>query len=96
MGWSCGIEGCDRSSDDVADLVVHQTRDHHPVSCRVCGLTLPDGYPALRHVLSEHSRAEYVRAYDATAEAVRVREAVAGYLDGVLDLEAVRARIGRR
>ncbi|PSP51058.1 hypothetical protein BRC74_07625 [Halobacteriales archaeon QH_7_68_42] len=72
--WECGIDGDDTQFDRVEDLIVHQSTVHERIECKVCGTVLPDGYFAIRHAFDEHSRAEYVRAYDATAQEVRRRE----------------------
>ncbi|PSQ42381.1 hypothetical protein BRD17_08840 [Halobacteriales archaeon SW_7_68_16] len=54
---------------------------------------LPDGYFAIRHAFDEHSRAEYVRAYDATASEVRRRESVKEAIEDEADIREVIARL---
>jgi len=91
--WECAIEGDGRTFDRVEDLIVHQATDHERVECEVCGTVLPDGYFAIRHAFEEHSRAEYVRAYDATAKEVRQRENVKEVIESGADLREVIDRL---
>ncbi|MFW6435337.1 MAG: DUF7565 family protein [Halovenus sp.] len=91
--WECAIEGCGETFDRVEDLIVHQATDHERVECEVCGTILPDGYFAIRHAFEEHSRAEYVRAYDATAKEVRQRENVKDVIENKADLREVIDRL---
>mgnify|MGYP000061894170 CR=1 FL=1 len=91
--WSCAIEGCGAEAERVEDLLVHQATDHERTECGVCGTVLPDGYFAIRHAFDEHSRAEYVRAYDADADAIRRRESVLEAIEDAADLDEVVARI---
>ena len=88
-GWRCGIGDCDRAFEDVESLIIHQTTEHEKHECQVCGTLIPDGYFAIRHVFDEHTRAEYVRAYDADAEAVRRREKIQADVESTADLNAV-------
>ncbi|GAB6878968.1 hypothetical protein JCM17823_12420 [Halorubrum gandharaense] len=87
--WTCGIGGCDASFDDVESVIIHQTTDHERHECKVCGTIVPDGYFAIRHAFDEHTRAEYVRAYDADSSAVRRREEVKRDVEQQADLQAV-------
>jgi chromosome condensin MukBEF complex kleisin-like MukF subunit len=91
--WECAIEGDGRTFDRVEDLIIHQATDHERVECEVCGTVLPDGYFAIRHAFEEHSRAEYVRAYDATAKEVRQRENVKDTIETNADLREVIDRL---
>jgi chromosome condensin MukBEF complex kleisin-like MukF subunit len=91
--WECAIEGDGRTFDRVEDLIIHQATDHERVECEVCGTVLPDGYFAIRHAFEEHSRAEYVRAYDATAKEVRQRENVKDVIETNADLREVIDRL---
>ena len=50
-------------------------------------------YFAIRHAFDDHSRAEYVRAYDADADAIRRRESVLEAIEAEADIDAVVARI---
>ncbi|MFB6308267.1 MAG: hypothetical protein ABEH35_02965, partial [Haloarculaceae archaeon] len=59
----------------------------------VCGAVLPDGYFAIRHAFDEHSRAEYVRAYDADAAEVRRREEVKDTIEDTADIREVIDRL---
>jgi transcription initiation factor TFIIIB Brf1 subunit/transcription initiation factor TFIIB len=91
--WECGIDGDDRSFDRVEDLIVHQSTEHDRIECKVCGAVLPDGYFAIRHAFDEHSRAEYVRAYDATAQQVRRRENIKDTVEDAADIREVIDRL---
>ncbi|MWV65092.1 hypothetical protein GRS48_09710 [Halorubrum sp. JWXQ-INN 858] len=91
--WTCGIDGCDASFDDVESAIVHQTSEHQRHECKVCGTIVPDGYFAIRHAFDEHTRAEYVRAYDADSEAVRRREDVKRDVEAEADLQTVVERL---
>jgi hypothetical protein len=91
--WSCAIQGCGAQTEHVEDLLVHQATDHERVQCAVCGTVLPDGYFAIRHAFEEHSRAEYVRAYDADAEDIRRRESLIEDIESTANIEEVVSRI---
>jgi predicted nucleic acid-binding Zn-ribbon protein len=91
--WTCAIEECGHETERAEDLLVHQATDHDSHECAVCGAVLPDGYFAIRHAFDEHSRAEYVRAYEADADDVRHREAVVEAIERHVDLAAVTSRI---
>ena len=91
--WKCGIEGCDARFESAEDAVVHQTRDHERHECEVCGTSIPEGYFAIRHAFDEHTRAEYVRAYDAGAAEVRRREEVKRAIEAEIDLQRVMAEL---
>ncbi|MFC7239229.1 DUF7565 family protein [Natronosalvus rutilus] len=83
--WECGIDDCGSVFEDVESAIAHQVTAHERLECGVCGTIVPDGYLAIRHVFSEHSRAEYVRAYGAGAEDVRQREGLLEEIDEVVD-----------
>lgn len=91
--WACAIEGCEGTFDAVEDAIVHQTAEHERHECKVCGTVVPDGYFAIRHAFDEHTRAEFVRAYDADSDAVRQREQVKDEIESVVDLQSVVERI---
>jgi transcription initiation factor TFIIIB Brf1 subunit/transcription initiation factor TFIIB len=91
--WECAIEGDGASFDRPEDLIVHQATEHERIECEVCGAVVPDGYFAIRHAFEEHSRAEYVRAYDASASAVRRREKIKEEIDDAADSREVVDRI---
>lgn len=91
--WRCAIGGCDAVFEDVESAVVHQTTEHERRECRVCGTVVPDGYFAIRHAFEEHTRAEYVRSYGATADDVREREEIKEEIERDLDLDAVLERL---
>lgn len=92
--WECAIAGCDYSTEDVESLLVHQAEAHDRHQCAVCRTVLPDGYFAIRHAFSEHSRAEYLRNYDADTDDIRVREKVLEAVEAEADVEAVVQRLG--
>jgi len=88
-GWRCGIGDCEQGFEDVESLIIHQTTEHDKHECQVCGTLIPDGYFAIRHVFDEHTRAQYVRAYDADSAAVRRREEIQSEIEATADLTAV-------
>lgn len=87
--WGCGIGSCSYSAETVLDLVTHQARDHTAHTCKVCNKVVPDGFAAIYHAFEEHGRAEYVRAYGASAEEVRQREAVKAMVEDRIDVPRV-------
>ena len=91
--WECAIKGDDTTFDRVEDLIVHQATEHDRIECKVCGAVVPDGYFAIRHAFDEHSGAEYVRAYDASAADVRRRENVKDDIEDAADIREVVDRI---
>jgi hypothetical protein len=92
-GWECGIEGCDAAFDSVEDAIVHQTTEHERHECAVCGTIVPEGYFAIRHAFDEHTRADFVRAYDADSDAVREREEIKAAIEDSADLRSVVQRL---
>ena len=91
--WECAIEGDGATFDRVEDLIVHQATEHDRIECKVCGAVVPDGYFAIRHAFDEHSRAEYVRAYDASAADVRRRENIKEDIEDAADIREAVDRI---
>lgn len=91
--WECAIDGCDFASDDAEKLLVHQVSTHERHRCAVCGTTVPDGYFAIRHAFTEHSRAEYLRSYEADTDDIRVRETAIKEIEAEADVEAVVRRL---
>ncbi|WP_327051476.1 DUF7565 family protein [Halomicrococcus gelatinilyticus] len=91
--WECDIDDCGKQFGSVEDAIVHQTTEHERRECEVCGSVVPDGYFAIRHAFDEHSRAEYVRSYDADSSAVRVREQVRDEVEEAADLKSVVDRL---
>ncbi|ELZ91846.1 hypothetical protein C440_16079 [Haloferax mucosum ATCC BAA-1512] len=87
--WKCGIEGCDARFENVENAIIHQTTEHERHECKVCGTIVPEGYFAIRHAFDEHTRAEFVRAYDADSSAVRIREDIKQAIEDVADLNRV-------
>jgi transcription initiation factor TFIIIB Brf1 subunit/transcription initiation factor TFIIB len=91
--WECAIDGDENTFDRVEDLLVHQSTEHERIECKVCGTVMPDGYFAIRHAFDKHTRAEYVRAYDATAQEVRRRENVKESIENEADMREVIDRL---
>lgn len=91
--WSCGIEECGATFDGVQDLLEHQLTAHPAIECEICGETVPDGFYAIRHVFSEHSRAKYVRYYDGDADAIRYRETLIEDVEDRVDPDSIRDRV---
>lgn len=92
-GWECGIGSCSFVGDTVTDLITHQTHDHPPHTCRICQRDVPDGFIAIYHSFEEHSRAEYVKAYDATPDDVRQREQVKAMVERQIDVPALLEKL---
>jgi hypothetical protein len=88
-GWECGIGSCSFIGDTVTDLITHQSHDHPPHTCNICQRDVPDGFIAIYHSFEEHSRAEYVKAYDATPDDVRQREQVKAMVERQIDVPAL-------
>lgn len=88
-GWACGIETCTFTASTVRALITHQARDHPPHTCKVCYKTIPNGFFAIYHAFEEHTRAEYVRAYDATPEDIKQRERIKDLIDERVDVPAL-------
>ena len=91
--WECGIDDCEARFETAEDAIVHQTRDHQRHECRVCGAIVPEGYFAIRHAFDEHTRAEFVRAYDADSDDVRHRERLKRDIELEADLQRVVERL---
>jgi len=92
-GWECGIAGCESAYADLTDLLAHQVSEHERHECRVCGTVVPDGFFAIQHCFDEHTRAEYVRTYDADSDDIRAREAVKEDVETEVDVAALRERL---
>jgi predicted nucleic acid-binding Zn-ribbon protein len=92
--WECAIGDCDHATGDAEELLVHQATEHERHRCAVCGTTVPDGYFAIRHAFSEHSRAEYLRSYEADTDDIRLRETVMQEIETEADVQAVVRRLG--
>lgn len=93
MPWECGIDDCETVFEDVKSLVIHQVDDHERHECKVCNTVVPDGYLAIRHVFTEHTRAEYVRAYNADSEDVRQREELLEEIADVADMSTIASEL---
>jgi len=92
--WTCAIEGCGEGFASADGLLEHQVEDHDPCTCKVCGGTFPAGFFAIRHAFGEHTRADYLRAYDADSDDIRAREAVADRIEEAVDLPALLDSLG--
>ncbi|MDZ7701940.1 MAG: hypothetical protein U5J98_07650 [Halobacteriales archaeon] len=84
--WACGIAGCGGSFEQPSALIRHQAVNHAASECRVCGEQIAAGYLGIRHTFEEHTRAEYVRAYDADSDAIREREQLLDFIEEHLDV----------
>lgn len=91
--WVCAIRGCMAAFDDAESLIAHQVDDHEYHECQVCGEIVPEGFFALKHGLDEHTRAEYVRFYDADSDAIRWRESITEEIESAVDLAALEKQI---
>ena len=91
--WQCAVRGCGAQFPDAEATIVHQATAHDHHTCRICGTETPEGYFAIRHALDEHGRAEYVRAYDADADAIRERESIKAEVESAVDVPGVLARL---
>jgi predicted nucleic acid-binding Zn-ribbon protein len=91
--WECAIGGCGYATDDAEELLVHQATEHERHRCAVCGTTVPDGYFAIRHAFTEHSRAEYLRSYEADTDDIRLRETAIQEIESAANVEAVVRRL---
>lgn len=87
--WACGIGACEYAAEQAEDLIRHQSLEHPARYCKVCDAEVPDGFVAIHHVIEKHTRAEYVRAYDATADDIRRRETVKTVVEGEVDVRAL-------
>lgn len=83
--WLCAIEGCLSGFEDVESVLAHQRDEHEDHTCRVCNETVPAGFFAIKHAFEEHTRAEYVRQYDADSDAVRWRERILRSVESGID-----------
>ncbi|HKJ59162.1 MAG TPA: hypothetical protein VKA37_08035 [Halobacteriales archaeon] len=92
--WACGILGCGEGFESVEDLLDHQVSEHGRCTCAVCGESHPEGFLAIRHAFGEHTRAEYVRAYDASSDDIRQREHVVDLIEERVDVESVLKGLG--
>jgi hypothetical protein len=91
--WVCGIAGCGGSFEQPASLIRHQTEHHPDAECLVCGETVPAGYLGIRHVFEEHTRAEFVRAYDADSDDIREREELLELIEEHVDVQQLLGQL---
>lgn len=92
-GWECAVRECGATFGSAEELLAHQVRDHERHECRVCGTVVPEGFFAIQHVFDAHSRAQYVRAYDADSDDIRVRENVKDEIEEATDVEELREEL---
>lgn len=95
MAWECGIDGCGSVFEDVESAIAHQADAHERRECKVCGTVVPDGFPAIYHTFTNHSRAEYVRAYDADSADIRTREELLEEISADVDKDLLAEKLGR-
>ena len=88
-GWNCAIVDCGSTFGTVEALLAHQVTEHDSHECEICGEEVPEGYFAIKHGIEEHTRAEYVRAYDGDANAIRERESVLADVAETLDADVL-------
>lgn len=87
--WECAIGACHYSTVHIDDLLIHQVKTHERHQCAICGTIVPDGYFAIRHAFTEHSRAEYLRNYEADTNDIRARESIIDEIEAVADIEKI-------
>lgn len=92
--WTCGIDRCGGNYESAARLIEHQARDHEPTMCEVCEESVAAGFFAIRHAFTEHTRADYLRAYDADSDDIRVREDVLDRIEEEVDLPGLVDSLG--
>ncbi len=93
-GWECGVAGCGEVYGSVEELLAHQVNAHERVECEVCGTVVPEGFFAIQHAFDQHTRAEYVRAYDANSDDIRRREGIKDEVEERVDVQALRSKLG--
>lgn len=81
--------GCGEAFETVDEVVTHQLTDHQSRECRVCGSKIPAGFGAIKHTFDNHTRAEYVRAYEASSDDIRYREALKEFIEETIDLTKI-------
>ena len=91
--WICNIDDCQQRFSDPTALVIHQAQGHPPHTCEICGKHTADGYYALQHAMEDHSRTEYMRAYRASATALRARVEMLEQLRDAVNFRAVRSAL---
>ena len=92
--WACGIAGCGGTFEHPEALIRHQADGHPPCECAVCGETVPAGFLAIRHAFEAHTRAEFVRAYDADSTDIRQREEVLEDVEDAVDVTRLVTSLG--
>lgn len=90
--WECAVDDCGRTFGDLEAILAHQVRDHERRECAVCGAVVPAGFFAIAHAFDEHTRADYVRAYDADSDDIREREELLADVAERVDVTALRER----
>lgn len=92
--WVCGIRGCGASFEGAAAVVQHQARRHEDRECAVCGEEVSPGFLAIRHAFESHTRAEYLRAYDADSDDIREREELLELVEERVDVPGLLSGLG--
>lgn len=91
--WACGIQGRSAQYRDVKEPLGHQMTGHDRCTCAICGEMYPDGFFAIRHAFSEHTRVEYVRAYNANLDDARQRERIIELVEAQVDVPSTFSRL---
>ncbi len=89
MAWTCGVDNCGAKFDSAERVLRHQAADHPNRTCQICGDSVPAGYFAIKHAFEAHRRSEYVRAYDADADDIRLRERSLKTVTDAIDADAI-------
>lgn len=91
MDWTCAVAGCGRRFDGPQALLKHQAMAHPSHTCKICERTVPAGFFAIKHVFDHHRRSEYVRAYDADPDDIRLRERTLQAVIEAVDIDRIEA-----
>lgn len=93
MEWTCAVAGCGRRFDDPKPLLKHQAKAHPSHTCKICEQTVPAGFFAIKHAFDHHRRSEYVRAYDADPNDIRLRERTLQAVIEAVDIDRIKALV---
>lgn len=89
MAWTCGVIDCGSEFATAEQLLRHQATSHPTETCQICGDPVPAGYFAIKHAFEAHRRSEYVRAYGAEPEDIRLRERSLETVTDAIDAETI-------
>lgn len=92
--WRCGIEECGAEFESPDRLIEHQVEAHEPCDCSICGESFPAGFLAIYHAFNEHTRADYLRAYEADSNDIRIREEIIEEIEDELDIPTLLDSLG--